>query len=207
MPAEDVQRAVILRVLRYVSPRPWGAPGSEAMRRSTSLRLISNQLWNSTLEPKRTFCAGSEVVWRPVFLKADGSMRLFDERRNPRERLAWLASRQPPIKRTGALSPCVRDISDLLSQDAESELLWDNRYVLTARPRLLPTEILESCSSGGSVMIVPRGRWLLPKVHWLPAKQEAVVLGGVGLRVGEVSDRFSRYAWFNLQWIRSLEAI
>ncbi|KAF8509688.1 hypothetical protein JB92DRAFT_494046 [Gautieria morchelliformis] len=207
IPTDDVQRAVALRIIRFVSPRPWGAPGSEASRRSSSLRLISSKLWSSNSESQQTFCAGSEVIWRPVFLRADGHMRMDHDGNTPWCRQGWLASRQPPIKRTQVLSPCVRDISALLAQETEAELLWDNRYVLALRPRLLPTKILYSCRSGGSVMIIPHGRWLLPKIVWRHAKQKDIVLGGVGLDVRDMPTGCLSSAWVNFRWIRSLEAI
>ena len=205
IPTEDVQRAVVLRILRFISPKPWGAPDSEALRRSSSLRLISSQLWCSTTKAKQPFCAGSEVVWRPVFLRADGCMR-FAHHGHPLDKRGWLASRQPPMKRTHVLSPCVLDISEFLVQDGESELMWDNRYVLTLRPSLLHSEIRDSCRSGGSVVVVPHGKWLLPKIVWLRGKQSDSVLGGV-VDVRKESVWSSSPQWVNFRWIRSLESL
>ena len=189
-----------------MSPKPWGPPDSEALRRSSSLRRIFSQLWSPPTKSRKAFCAGSEVIWRPVLLRADGSMRFDhdDGRCVPQERRGWLASRQPPIKRTHVLAPCVQDISEFIVQDEESELMWDNRCVVTLRSCLLPTEIPDSCRSGGSVMIVPHGKWLLPKIVWLRAQQEDLVLGGVDLDVrnGSLGPQ-----WANFRWIRSLEAI
>ena len=209
IPAPDVQRAIVLRVLRYVSPKPWGAPDSEGSRSSPRLRRISNYIWNST-KPRRTFCAGSDVMWTPVFLRADGCKHLVlanDKEHTSGDRQGWLASRQPPIRRTCVPSPCMQDISEFLIQDTESELLWDNRFIITMRPRLLPPDILDSCKSEGSVMIVSHGRWLLPKIVWLRAKRDEVLLGGVALDVRKTAEGLMNSAWVDFRWIRSLEVI
>jgi len=205
LPSSEIRRAIVLRILRFVSPRPWGAPSSEASRQSPSLDLISSRLWNSTPEPRKTFCAGSEVVWRPVSLRDDGRVRLDFDNHTPRQMRGWLASRQPPIKRTGAPSPCVRDISRLLTlHGQEEEFIWDNRFSLRLRPRLLPSDIMDSCRSSGSVMILPHGRWLLPQIVWLRKGHQDVVLGGVGLT--SVSQDVNP-DWVTFLWVRPLDAI
>lgn len=40
-----VRRAILLRVLRYVSPRPWGSPKAEAGRRDENLCRMELMVW------------------------------------------------------------------------------------------------------------------------------------------------------------------
>ena len=41
----DVRHAILLRILRYVSPYPWGSPQAEAGRRQQSLSHIELTVW------------------------------------------------------------------------------------------------------------------------------------------------------------------
>lgn len=208
LPPLEMRRAIVLRILRFVSPRPWGAPVSEASRKSSSLDIISGQLWNLSPETSQVFCAGGEVVWRRVSLRGDGHVRLVVDDRTSQQMRGWLASRQPPIKRTGAPSPCLRDISELVRLRGAEELLWDNRFLIRLQPHLLPLNIRDSCQSTGSVMTLPHGRWLLPKIVWSREGHEDVVLGGVGLDEKHESILQGLNAdWVEFHWARPSDAI
>ena len=41
----DVRHAILLRILRYVSPRPWGSPQAEAGRRQKKLSHMELLVW------------------------------------------------------------------------------------------------------------------------------------------------------------------
>ncbi|KAF8584088.1 hypothetical protein K439DRAFT_1411383 [Ramaria rubella] len=203
-PAAELQRALVLRILRFVSPKPWGAPDSEALRRTSSLSHISSRLWNSTLDSRSSFSAGSEVLWTPVFLKADGRIRLTHNGDAPPERQGWMASRQPPIKQRGS-SPCELNISKLLSAgETEKEFLWDNRFLITLKPSLISDEVLDSCGSIGSVLVLPYSRWFLPKIIWSRPKQKDVILGEVQLDSQHTS---LRQSLAKFRQIRTLDAV
>ena len=51
LPPEDVnvRRAILLRILRYVSPRPWGSPKAEAGRRQQNLSDMELIVWPQVL--------------------------------------------------------------------------------------------------------------------------------------------------------------
>ncbi|GLB34753.1 putative PP-loop family protein [Lyophyllum shimeji] len=66
------RRALILRILRYVSFHPWGSMRAHAKRRKAAIGQIVDTLWRpmdawSILRP---FTAGGGVLWTPVVLKA-----------------------------------------------------------------------------------------------------------------------------------------
>ena len=44
-PPRIVQFGIIMRILRYVSPFPWGSPAAEAGRSTEKLTRIANTLW------------------------------------------------------------------------------------------------------------------------------------------------------------------
>lgn len=44
-PEPIVQREIILRILRFVSPHPWGSPMAEAGRNSKRTEVIAEALW------------------------------------------------------------------------------------------------------------------------------------------------------------------
>ncbi|KAF8517606.1 hypothetical protein BU17DRAFT_49709 [Hysterangium stoloniferum] len=204
--APQIQRAIVLRILRFISPKPWGTPAAEAFRGSTNLQKICHHLWNSHSN-RKPFTLGSEVLWRPITFVSDGEFQLAqdgNELGNP----GWLASRQPPIKRHGISSPCEQDITSVfMFIKTEQVILWDNRFVITLRPWLLPEDIQTSIISNGTVLVVPHSNWLLPKIVCLYEGRKPLLLGGVGLKspqkdvVGLDSD------WVTYNFIRSLEAI
>jgi hypothetical protein len=93
---------LVLRILRYVSPCPWGSPDAEAGRRSTSIRLILDALHQVDNKPRRAFVAGGWVQWTPVIVREDGKIARRDAKtEGKRERKAWLVERQPPFKFKG----------------------------------------------------------------------------------------------------------
>ncbi|QRV87943.1 hypothetical protein RhiJN_15961 [Ceratobasidium sp. AG-Ba] len=137
----DVQVALIHRILRYVSPHPWGSPESEAGRRSESIERIAQHAFRST-ENIQPFTAGAQVLWTPVAIRPDGSIR----RRTDKLNQGWLASRQPPLARA----------KSALTVEASpgTELLWDNRFLVRIPAR----------ENQCRVLIKPQGRLVLPEI-------------------------------------------
>jgi hypothetical protein len=94
---------LILRILRYVSPFPWGSPQAESGRSSDSIRLILRTLLQPGTAKRLSFVAGSWVQWTPVVIRADGKIVKRDQlRQGAHERRAWLVERQLPFKYGGA---------------------------------------------------------------------------------------------------------
>ena len=119
---------MILRLLRYVSPNPWGCVSAEAHRRTQSLNGIAARIFWSTdpsgppkgttqssapgTSDKRvlsTFSAGSDVAWTPSTstVRPDGSIRIRRyqppaQSSSPESSSAitgWLIHRLPPPSR------------------------------------------------------------------------------------------------------------
>ncbi|QRW02120.1 hypothetical protein RhiLY_01117 [Ceratobasidium sp. AG-Ba] len=137
----DVQAALIHRILRYASPHPWGSPESEAGRRSESIDRIAQHVFQPTGNI-RPFTAGAQVLWTPVAIRPDGSIR----RRTDKLHQGWLASRQPPP----AMAKSVLAVEAKLGM----ELLWDNRFLVRIPAR----------ENQCRVLIRPQGRLVLPEI-------------------------------------------
>jgi tRNA(Ile)-lysidine synthase len=217
-PPLPVQRSIILRILRYASPHPWGSLRAESNRRSASLDLIARHVWDDGSEdmPRKRFSAGSEVVWTPVVIKSDGTTRI-DDGTQPRAEVTargWLASRQKPNRPQNGESPLGAHSVDLTSlfhsiQESQSReahsLLFDCRFLIRLKPWLLPIGVRRKiCGAGGTVRIVPNGPWFLPMViSHIPGEGDTVLFDGTpGERREEPGLK-----WIKVQFCRSLEAI
>ncbi len=90
---------VVLRILRYVSPHPWGSLRSTNMRRMRSLEHILSKL-NSDPYVTQNFVAGSGVKWSSVIFDRDGVKALPKmSKRESGQLVGWIASRQPPTQK------------------------------------------------------------------------------------------------------------
>jgi tRNA(Ile)-lysidine synthase len=173
---------MVLRILRYVSPQPWGSIRAQAKRRAESIQRIVQRVWDPdpASKTRARLEAGANVIWTPFRICWDG--RLKYERPRPGERFGWLASRAPPSR------PCRpglnRDISAQLvvlperSRRAAASVLHDNRFLITFRlDALHPGDpVMTSLEEGyGRVMVVLRGRWLWPQVVWQREGKEDVI--------------------------------
>lgn len=182
---EMLKIAMIRRILRYVSPFPWGSPSSEASGRIDSLNRILRMLSNSKNPTKLT--AGAGVLWTPVLVRDDGKL-LSLSKSGDGARLAWLASRQPPIRCPGSgrgsggwpdseeglmTSDITSELISAFRRDPSNglaEILYDCRFLLRVRPHLLPPDIRAALSQpedsglAGKVLVVPHSRYFLPKL-------------------------------------------
>ncbi|KXN92266.1 tRNA(Ile)-lysidine synthase [Leucoagaricus sp. SymC.cos] len=111
-----LQHALILRVLRYVSFRPWGTLSAQARRSKHSLDQIVSKVWSPDpfgIDKIRPFAAGGGVLWTSVLVDfTEGSTNFLDaggriKRPNPKlvqsgkiplgkGTVGWMATRQPP---------------------------------------------------------------------------------------------------------------
>ncbi len=144
---EHLRTHVITRILRYVSPYPWGSLRSMSKRRSDSLRIIETNLLNTTPTSTR-FIAGSGVLWTPVILR-DKNFKNLSEANTRHEKpvYGWLASRQRP---TSAMSetdnPTIVDVTtrirECLAQPAERfDYLYDCRFLVRFNLAQIPPDI------------------------------------------------------------------
>jgi len=175
---DDVQRAIVLRILRYVSPKPWGSPLAEVSHSTLKLKDICERLWASI--PAK-FSIGSEVQWQPVafrlFGKSGPEIRFTQAGSLSGDaRTGWIAYRQRPIIRHGYQDAYV-DISDCLhSLQSEQQFLWDNRFLVTLRPRVLSQHLP---APQGKICLRPHGLWSLPVVEWRGDGHNVMTIAGL----------------------------
>ncbi|KAI9507362.1 hypothetical protein F5148DRAFT_1285277 [Russula earlei] len=171
-----VQQAMVLRILRYISPHPWGSTRAQAGRRTESLRRIIERVWDPSLasETRSRFEAGANVLWTPLRICPDG--RLRHERPTRGDRFGWLASRSP-IHRSRPSSD--RDISTELSPPRRrAEVMYDNRFLVTFRLEDVPTGdpvMISIIEGSGKVILAAGGRWLWPQVVWRRKGEDVVI--------------------------------
>jgi tRNA(Ile)-lysidine synthase len=178
---------MVLRILRYISPLPWGSTRAQAGRRRESLQRIVERVWDpdQASQARARFEAGANVLWTPLRITRDG--RLKQKQPRPDERFGWLASRAPPPRLCRSDSD--RDISAQLLAAASSsssrryaEVLYDNRFLVAFRLGAIPAgdPIMASVEEGsGRVILVVGGRWLWPNVVWRREGQEDVTIAQI----------------------------
>ncbi|KLO19168.1 hypothetical protein SCHPADRAFT_77541 [Schizopora paradoxa] len=177
---DTVRVAMVRRILRFVSPRPWGAPASEAGGRQTSLETIVTKIWgrsNLYGRDREPFVVGASVQWTPVAILPSGDVRF--RRVLTGEKEGWIAHRQPPIlKRKDTSStatvhdPLNLNITDIFldafAKNTKTFALYDNRFAIQINPAKLPHNILELCQNSKEqqveITIEPHSRYYLPRI-------------------------------------------
>ncbi|KAG8932141.1 hypothetical protein FRC02_001614 [Tulasnella sp. 418] len=203
-----VKHSLLLRVLRFISPRPWGQPSAEAGRHVTQLSALAERIFQSDKIPillHKPFTHGADVLWTPVYLRSDGSIKLVSPSTTIKvnDRFGWLASRSP-IRNFGASSDRPRtisvDVEKQINQRCPIDVLWDNRFVVTIRPWLFPDNVLDVLtkeSSSCRIAVVGQGRWVLPRVE--------VKQGDETLRVFDLSSKVNECV--DYRFVRVLSSI
>ena len=172
-----VQLSTVLRVLRYVSPHPWGSTRAQAGRRHERLQRIVQRVWDPDpdSEARKRFEAGASVLWTPLRICGGGKLKY--DRPKPGERFGWLASRSPLQRHSKAGFD--RDIStELFPPRQRAEVLYDNRFLVTFRLGAVRPDdpVMASIIRGsGRVMLVLGGTWLWPQVVWREGENDVVV--------------------------------
>ena len=186
-PPDDIQAAVILRILRFVSPNPWGSPRAEGGRRRHSLARIASYIWGTrgltfSSSLPNSFTAGSRVLWTPVIVLPNGVIRPRDQRCVPNGKLAWIAARQPPTRNhrhsvaSSLGSPCLVDVTHLFAEPRGSEVMFDCRFILRFRPPFPAALTFPVNSSSQQVLIISHGRYFLPRILLREANEPDIVL-------------------------------
>jgi tRNA(Ile)-lysidine synthase len=148
-----IRTAFLLRILRYVSSRPWGSVRAEAGRNSASLNRLMNELWapstasyiNGNMDTRKRFSTGSDVMWAPAAINPEGDIRILKNSRKfiDNEEPGWLAVRLRP--HAEVLHELTLDVTEQLSQALRFlpsvsgaayaghktlDILWDNRFLI-----------------------------------------------------------------------------
>jgi tRNA(Ile)-lysidine synthase len=206
---ELVRFALIRRILRYVSPHPWGSVAAESHRKSKSLQKIDNALRHQVTPFGHisSFSAGSDVHWTPV--RVNGTKIFLPETFKlkqispdaPGEDM-WIASRLPP--KNGQKT--IKHMNHDPHSSSPIDILWDNRF----RIHLDPGAMTSSTHSKLSQLRVEAShRWHLPQIYLSTSSQERpltldrMVMSKVG----------DRWTWvvpsvpgLMIQWIRMMDA-
>jgi len=163
-----VRESLLFRIIRHVSPEPWGHPRAELGRRKESVQRLIQHLWGSN-QATRSFCVGSSVLWRPVVVRTNRVSVATAQARS--EELAWLAQRQPPLKMSSRLSQQRNELTmediynwERRNPDEQMEVLYDLRFVIRIRQDRIPDGISKSLQSGGKLVIESRKPWYLPEI-------------------------------------------
>ncbi|KAG9015099.1 hypothetical protein FRB94_004218 [Tulasnella sp. JGI-2019a] len=220
------KRALVLRILRYVSPRPWGSPLAEAGRNSRSIDGIASHLFRSesTINQPHavaSFTMGGGVLWREGVLRGPElqatpiSILSKDWKPEPTDELCWIAHRAPP--RTYQEKATVEsditsavvgsmDISRTSAAGGEQKLLWDCRFAITLYPWLLSPKHKQLLREGGwTVLIRPVEPFQLPEVV---ATNGRVTKRLAGFKRGwKVGKGTAEVTWARFAFIRALSAI
>lgn len=177
----NAKLAVIIRVLRYASCRPWGCVSAESNRRPRSLSAISSRVFaeHSATQKQVAFSAGSGVLWVPVSLQPDGPGSVDEPSISIR---GWLAQRLPPPSTHRAATHAgmvtfireptpprqPRVLSNGASVDVGSDLvfrfLFDCRFVVQIDLRLLPDAMKEMLGDVKHISMASVGKFSLPSV-------------------------------------------
>lgn len=213
-----IRLEVVRRILRYVSPFPWGSRSAEAGQRSASLQRIVEELSSSPTNGKRRKLAGGGgALWTPVLIDKAGKIKYSGSINDHKQ--GWLISRQPPIRRyedqnSDALELDITSkiLRALESQRPEAdssvlEILYDCRFIVHIRTELLRNIMTkhltskEKCRRTSNkdtrltprtrILLVPHTRYFLPKVV-LRTKNEITYGEGInrGLEHSQSEERY-----------------
>ena len=167
---------MVIQVLRFVSPHPWGSHAAEGFRRLSRLERIVASLFDSTsddtFKKRLAFSAGSHVLWTPVYVRPDGQLKHAKPvSGTDRWAEAWLASRSLPYRSANGVSGLEIDITSLILDKKPStdpvEVLYDNRFVLTFNPNAIPDEVfgrLRASSARHRLVVAATRKDLLPRL-------------------------------------------
>ncbi|THV07770.1 adenine nucleotide alpha hydrolases-like protein [Dendrothele bispora CBS 962.96] len=229
-----VKRALILRILRYVSFFPWGSLYAQAHRRRHSLEQIIEKLWTShpfqaNIAP---FCAGAGVGWTPVVIQGDQfrtpTRRLYDAHAN--SPAGWLAFRQAPSQNfinSEYWSPLEVNVTQFLAEklaysQKTAEFLYDSRFLVTFDLTKIPLDIqqaLNNPQSNAAIWVKHRARWFWPVVvlrkdgqdtdiHFKVTLEETDLLGSLKKDIWwrKVENEVES-SWVTTKFIRVLSAL
>ena len=193
---------MVIQILRFVSPHPWGSHAAEGFRKSNSLSRIILAVFDNaskgSLMGATAFSAGSHVLWTPVYIRPDGRMKYMKPIPGADGWTeGWLASRSPPYRTTSGTPELETDITPLIIDKQYSadpiNILYDNRFVLSFHPREIPAEVFKrfrvSPTSEYRLLVTATKKYSLPRLALRPPSGdviEEIEMGGSesGPRVG-----------------------
>ncbi|KAI0075258.1 hypothetical protein K474DRAFT_1664426 [Panus rudis PR-1116 ss-1] len=223
----ELRISFVRRILRYVSPYPWGHPSAEAHGNRLALNDIAQKIWCNEKETSpRGFSPGSGVLAWPVVIRPDGQVRSREP--EPEDRRAWFFQRQPAfsverLRRLGKSNPLFIDITANLQSlrwkgQPSLDVIYDNRFLVRIRVADLPKNLLPSLDDPGlkgTVVLEPDTKYFLPQLLWrrVGSKDHSlakVVLdskrGGNNFMVGPAALKVN-VPWVRISQIRPIDDI
>lgn len=184
----EIQCAVVRRILRYVSPHPWGHVLAEASGSRETLRAIADAIrspFNSDSLPS-SFTKGAKVWWRPVYLHGNRAAFGFTPSKGYVPRLGWLAQRERQWSEErrnviGAPDPLVVDITyELRAAYAKSstvDVTYDRRVFIRFDMKRCPPNLARSILlPESSIHIVSATQFSLPQVILRVEDSQEIIL-------------------------------
>lgn len=217
---------MVVQILRFVSPHPWGSPGAEGFRKIASLDRIAACIFDHALDTtskeRSAFSAGSHVLWTPVYVEPGGQIKHAKPGSGSDGwAKCWLASRSPPYRSANGLPGLEIDITSLILDKKSStdpvEVLYDNRFVLSFDLHAIPDEVLERLRTspvGHRLVVTAAGKYFLPRLAFRVSKEtttEDIGIPGPDPGVGSVvmvsgiDGRLSRADWAKWRLARVFE--
>ncbi|GJE87085.1 tRNA lysidine(34) synthetase TilS [Phanerochaete sordida] len=188
-----VRHAIVRRILRYVSPKPWGTLAAVAHGDLAKHDAIVRRLWSDDAVPATQYAGGADVLWTPATLNYRGELRQRVPK-DSKEPALWVVQRAPPMR--SALPALTVDLTEQLRafEGPRMLYLYDNRFWFRfdkewAGEGISVAEVLKQ----GRVEIRPEAQqYHLPQVVWVREGKDDMLLG--------------RYAptWHSVPWIQTL---
>ncbi|EJD53144.1 hypothetical protein AURDEDRAFT_81382 [Auricularia subglabra TFB-10046 SS5] len=166
-PDARLRRAIVLRIIRFVSPYPWGSPASQAYRETKTTDRLAAALWDEP-HPTKIITHGGLVQWTPLVIRATGKVKHPTPQPGckPDDIVGWLASRQPgPATRDPAvdITNAVLDAVQKLDRPRSVDVLFDCRFSVHIQPSALSGDYIASlCAGAARMLVVAQGQHCLP---------------------------------------------
>ena len=175
----DIGTALVRRILRHVSPQPWGHISAEAGGSCHALQEIIDTLQKPRLDlhaSPTSFTMGAKVWWRPVYLRGNKVGFGVGSREDSNVRLAWLAQRERPLAATrldkiGVTDVLSKDITHslrhaLLYRETSYSFLYDCRVFVEFNVSACPSALVRAIRDDKttSVLVLPSTQFYLPQI-------------------------------------------
>jgi tRNA(Ile)-lysidine synthase len=194
---------MIRRVLRYVSPKPWGSLSAIGHAKESNIQMILSflrqpqgpmpqdvEFQSPMVWKQRPFTLGGEVLWTPATITNKGEVKFRIPNQSDVMEV-WIAHRAPPSAWTAESLKV--DMVPVLSQTKEeyATYLYDNRF-------LMKVDKAAWEAHGGKLLVVPASRWILPQVVCQRDGKEDEILGQYQ---SERKRTTGEMTWIGVPWI------
>lgn len=171
----ELRIAVARRLIRYLSPYPWGHLAAEVKGRRIAYKHLVEKVWAGAKDdPYHSWSFGSSVLWSPVTITSRGFVRYRRPERG--EQMAWFLSREPPrsqerLEQKDRMNPLVMDITasiqNQLKQDRKATILYDCRFLVSFHLNRIPKWLQEDLGDQrkkSRIIISNHSKFYLPQI-------------------------------------------